>query len=296
VHVTVRPLVDADVDAARTVQTEAFAAHDRLVGDPVPELTEERVERQRRRLRHFLRHDAPGSWVAEADGQVVGVALASRRGSLWGLSLLVVDPAVQSRGIGRRLLDATLTYAEPTGPAVILSSRDARAMHRYASAGFDLHPQIRATGIIAADHVPAPSPRVRLGTADDHGLADAVDLVVRGAARGPDHGLISSYAEMLVVDGGGSGLGRSRGYAYRSGGVIETVVGTDDDAASALLQTCLARMAAEGIEVVVEHVNGAQQWAVRLIVAAGLTITPSGPVFWRGRQPPAGYLPSGPYL
>ncbi|HEU5035178.1 MAG TPA: GNAT family N-acetyltransferase, partial [Mycobacteriales bacterium] len=112
VEATIRPLTDRDVDAARTVQTVAFTALHRSQGEPVTEVTPEVVERQRRRVRHFLRHDPEGAWAAVVDGAVVGVALALRRESLWGLSLLVVDPAHQSGGIGRRLLDASLTYAE----------------------------------------------------------------------------------------------------------------------------------------------------------------------------------------
>src|SRR6476619_4719490 len=122
--VIVRPLTRADVDDAAAVQRAAFDDHDRRRGDPVPETTPERIEGQRRRITHFLVHDAAGAWVADADGRVIGVSLALKRGDLWGLSLLVVDPGVQSRGIGRRLLDAALTYADPDAPAVILSSRD----------------------------------------------------------------------------------------------------------------------------------------------------------------------------
>src|SRR5206468_6710760 len=125
--------------------------------------TPERMEGQRRRISHFLTHDPDGSWVADADGRVVGVALALKRGGMWGLSLLVVDPAVQSKGVGRRLLDAALTYAEPDQPAVILSSRDPRAIHRYASAGFDLYPQMRASGKVESSRLRRPELPVRDG-------------------------------------------------------------------------------------------------------------------------------------
>jgi hypothetical protein len=43
---------------------------------------------------------AGGSWVATIDDEVVGTALALRRDSLWGLSLLAVDPRVQSSDAG----------------------------------------------------------------------------------------------------------------------------------------------------------------------------------------------------
>src|SRR3954470_23926137 len=102
-----------DVEAVRTVQEAAFARPD----EPPRATTDEVLQRQRRRIHHFLEHDPAGSWVAELQGQVVGVALALRRAHLWGLSLLVVDPQVQSRGIGRLLMDAALRSAEGTQSA-----------------------------------------------------------------------------------------------------------------------------------------------------------------------------------
>jgi len=289
--VIVRPLTRADVDDAAAVQRAAFDDHDRRRGDPVPETTPERIEGQRRRIAHFLTHDPGGSWVAELDGNVVGVALALKRQGLWGLSLLVVDPNVQSRGMGRQLLDAALTYADPHMPGVILSSSDPRAMHRYASAGFNLYPQIRATGRPTSSRLQRPELPVRDGTPGDFLLADAVDIVVRGAPRGPDHELLASVGSMFVVD-----AGDRRGYAYVRDGRVMAVAATDDATASALLWRCLEHISDLNVEAQVDHVAGNQQWAVRIAVAAGLSMSPAGPVFWRGCSPPAAYLPSGAYL
>jgi GNAT superfamily N-acetyltransferase len=290
VQVTVRALADADIGAAREVQTRAFQEHDRSFGDPVVPVTAEVVERQRGRLQHFLTHDPAGSWVATVDGEVVGVALALRRASLWGLSLLVVDPSVQSRGVGRQLLDASLTYADGVDTAIILSSRDPRAMRRYAAAGFDLHPQIHAEGTVDRARLPASRRAVRPGGADDLAFADAVDVAVRGAPRGPDHELLARTFRMFVVDDVDG-----RGYAYaRSDGRVVAVAASDDETATALLWECLAQDA-DG-ERTVDHINAAQQWAVKVVVAAGLRLAPAGPVFWRGRTPPRSYLPDGAYL
>ena len=288
---TVRPLTEADVDGAVRVQIAAFDDHDRRWGEAVPENTPERLDAQRRRVRHFLTHDPDGAWVADDDGRVVGVALALRRHRLWGLSLLAVDPAVQSRQIGRRLLDAALGYADADGPAVILSSRDPRAIRRYASAGFALHPQVRATGTVAPSLLRVPEVPVREATPADFALADEVDLAVRGAPRGPDHELLAGQGVMFVADGGAR-----RGYAHVHGGRVRAVAATDEATASALLWRALAHACDLGTEAIVEHVAGNQQWAVRAAVEARLSIAPSGPAFWRGRTPPPAYLPCGPYL
>ena len=279
-----------DIDAAYDVQVAAFAALNRLMGEAVMADTPEGIARRHRRLHHFLAHDAGGSWVAETGGRVAGVALASMRDGLWGLSLLVVDPALHGHGIGRRLLGATLTYADPGGRGVIMATRDPGAIRLYAEAGFELHPQVRAAGVIRADRRPEASPRVRLGGPGDRALVEAIDHEVRGASRGADHDMLAFFDHFVVDDAGG------RGYAYVHGGEVQTVAATDNGTAAALLRTALASVADTGAEAVVEHLNAGQQWAVRVAVETGLTLAASGPGFWRGFGPPPAYLPSGPYL
>ena len=66
-----------------------------------------RAERGRFRIAHLQRTDPDGAWVAEDDGEIVGVALALVREGVWGLSLFGVRPGLQGRGTGHRLLDAT---------------------------------------------------------------------------------------------------------------------------------------------------------------------------------------------
>lgn len=289
-NVIVRPLTADDIDAAREVQTRSFQELDRKTGEPPWEVTPAVIERQRVRFRHFLTHDPGGSWVATVDGRVVGAALALRRENLWGLSLLVVDPDRQSLGIGRRLLDASLTYADGAETAVILSSQDPRAMRSYAVAGFDLHPQIHATGVLDRALLPRPSGRVRVGSEADVDLAESVDRRVRGAARGPDQVLLAKTCAMYVVDDPAG-----RGHAYvRDDGRIVTVAATDDATATDLLWQCLAHER-EG-SVTVDQVNGEQQWAVRVALTARLRLAPAGCVFWRGCRPPPAYLPDGGFL
>lgn len=285
--VVVRPLRDDDVATCIEVQNDSFGDYDDRFGEEREPVTEESTDRQRRRLRHFLRHDADGAWVAERRDRVVGVALASQRDNLWGLSLLAVTPAAQSLGIGGRLLDATLGYMRPDDIGVILSSRDARAMHRYAAAGFDLHPQVRAHGNVDSRWLRRPEVPVREGAADRE-LLDRLDAEVRGARRGVDHEMLSSFAEAFVADAG---------YAYvRPVGRLETIVALDEPTATALLWRCLERAHERGVGIDVGHVNGGQQWAVRVFAQARVPMEPGGPVFWKGRTPPACYLPTGAYL
>jgi GNAT superfamily N-acetyltransferase len=55
--------------------------------------------------RHLLEHDADRSFVAEADGRIVGFTAALVRGDCWYFSALFIDPAYQRQGVGRRLLE-----------------------------------------------------------------------------------------------------------------------------------------------------------------------------------------------
>lgn len=290
--VAIRPMTAADVAAATDVQIAAFGALDRAEGVESRPLTEAVMTRLHTRQHHFVHHDPRGAWVATKDGTVVGCAQALKREGLWGLSLLVVDPAVQSGGVGRKLLDASLAYAEDRGRAIILSSADPRAMRAYATSGFTLHPQVAGHGAPDRSSLRADHGRVRTGSADDVDLADEIDRSVRGAWRGPDHVRMATDMPIFVIDDVDG-----RGYAYvRSDGVVFALAGSDDETATTLLWRCLAHIVELGVAASVDHLNATQQWAVRACYDARLKVTPAGPVFWRGGVPPEAYLPSGAYL
>ena len=74
------------------------------------------------RIRQLIGTDPGGAWVAEEAGEVVGAALALEREGLWGLSLLVVSPALQSQGVGRELLERTLELRRAAASAARSSS------------------------------------------------------------------------------------------------------------------------------------------------------------------------------
>jgi GNAT superfamily N-acetyltransferase len=290
--VTVRAMTDDDVEAAAKVQIAAFAALSRQEGhDPRP-LSDAIWARIHARHRHFVAHDPAGSWVATDGDQLVGCALALRREGLWGLSLLVVDPDVQSKGTGRLLLDASLTYAEGCDRAIILSTTDPRAMRAYATSGFELYPQVEGHGEPDRAALPALHGRVRDGSLTDIDFAEGIDRVVRGAARGPDQVRLATDLAMFVIDDVDG-----RGYAYfRDDGIVFALAATDDETADALLWRCLAHSAEVGVAAHVDHMNAQQQWAIRTAYRARLKVTPAGPALWRGITPPPSYLPSGMYL
>jgi GNAT superfamily N-acetyltransferase len=280
-----RPMREDDVPAAEELKHATFADLAQRFGEPVPPPGD--PEAGYVRVRRILATDPGGSWVTEdGDGALTGVALAIMREGVWGLSLLVVRPDLQSAGTGTALLRRTLDYGADARGAIILGSPDPRALRAYARAGFALHPALSATG---TPRDVAPAPEVRPFTPADHPLAAAVDHAVRGAAHGGDlDALAAGGAELLTYP--------ERGYAVHRHGDVKTIAAFDDEAAAALLRTVLARVPA-GAKAEVDWMTGAQQWAIEVAVAARLQLRPGGAVFLRGDvgafRP---YLPGGAYL
>ena len=197
-----RPMRRDDALAVHELSVRTFTElEQRLHEPPYPA---QPPERALVRIHQLLDRDGGGAWVAERDGRLTGAALAIERDGLWGLSLLVVDPAHQSGGLGRALLARSLEYgAGGRRGAIILASPDPRALRAYSRAGFAPQPNLRAWGRPKAVETP---PGVREGGAGDFELIEQVDLAVRGAAHGSDiEALLRAGCRLLVAD--------DRGYA-----------------------------------------------------------------------------------
>jgi GNAT superfamily N-acetyltransferase len=281
--VDIRPLRREDVPSADLVAYEALWRSVPQRG----ESSDARAARGQSRVAHLLETDPGGAWVAEAEGRVVGVALALVREGLWGLSLLAVEPPRQDAGIGRRLLDAALGYAGDARGAIILSSTDPKAMRRYARAGFALVPAVAAAGIVERDRLPAPDPAIRETTHVT--LTEVASRAVRGATHARDLPNTLANGARLLVHG-------ERGFVVHTEGSPRMLAARDEDAARALLWASLAA-SPPGTTVQVDFMTAGQDWAVAICLEAGLALSPDGPVFVRGEVGPLRpYLPSGAYL
>jgi GNAT superfamily N-acetyltransferase len=283
IAVDIRPLRREDVPSVDLVAYEAL-------WQSVPqrgESSDARAARGQSRVAHLLETDPGGAWVAEAEGRVVGVALALVREGLWGLSLLAVEPPHQDQGIGRRLLDAALGYANGARGAIILSSTDPKAMRRYARAGFALVPAVAAAGIVERDRLPEPDPAIRETT--DVAPTEPASRAVRGATHARDiPNTLANGARLLVHS--------DRGFVVHTQGSPRLLAARDEDAARALLWAALAA-SPPGTTVQVDFMTAGQDWAVAICLEAGLALSPDGPVFVRGDVGPLRpYLPSGAYL
>jgi len=275
---------DEDVPAVFELSVECFEDLARRRGQP-PE-TRPRLEDVHLRYQRVLETDPGGAWVTEDDGTIAAGALAILREGVWGLSLLVVRPALQSAGLGREVLARAHDYADGARGRIILASPDERALRAYARLGLDAHPALRANGTPRG--VPPP-PDVRAGGPEDIPFTEVVDRRVRGAAHGGDIAtLLAMGAELLIAP--------ERGYAVVRDGGVRLLAAVDAAGAADVLRGALARTG-EG-QASVEWITSHQQWALRVCVDAGLRIsTDIGAVFLGGDVGPfTPYLPSGAFL
>jgi GNAT superfamily N-acetyltransferase len=272
----IRPLLPADFAASRRVAVDAMTA----LGEEMPEETPEVTARGEARIAHLQRTDPGGAWVAEEDGRVVGCALALVREGMWFLSLLMVDPAHQSKGLGKQLLDASLQTS--TDRSWILATTDPAALRRYRRAGFDLVPCLTAKGTV--DRALLPSTSVREGSwSADGEEVDDITRTIRGAGLGEDLPYLEKTGFRLLM--------ADRGYAILRPAGLVSLAADDPGTAAELLWTVLAEAPAP---VEIDWLAHDQQWAIDVCLDARLPLLKGeGHLFLRGQPPMSPYLPSG---
>ncbi len=291
--VTFRPMSEADVPGAVAAFDSGLLAM--MVRHQLP-VTGNSIQDERRRqdrTRHFLGTDPAGSWVAEDDGTVIGMSQSFVREGYWMLSQLGTVPGRQGHGVGRELLRLALSHGDPQSPGTIQCSRDPKAMALYASFGFVLHPEVAAWGAMRPGTMERPA-EVRRYEPDDVNTQEldvvtAIDREVRGSARTVD------VISMLAQPGNRLLLHADRGYAVARDERIVTLGARNEESATLVLRTMLAE-APVGETLEINWLTSAQQWAIRVVVEAGIELQPYGPVMVRGMDgPPSPYIPSGGY-
>ena len=289
--VTFRPMTEADVPAAVAAFDSGILAMLTRHALPVTRNSIQDERRRQDRTRHFLGTDPEGSWVAEEGGAVVGMSQSFVREGYWMLSQLGTLPGLQGRGVGRELLGRALSHGDPQSPGTIQCSRDPKAMALYSSFGFVLHPVVAAWGAMRPGSIERPSEVARLEpeqvTERELAVVTAVDRKVRGSARTVD------VAAMLQQPGTRLLLHADQGYAVTMDDRVVTLGARQPESATLVLRAMLAE-APVGETIEVNWLTSAQQWAIRVVVEAGIELLPFGPVMVRGMDgPPSPYIPSG---
>ena len=249
----------------------------------------ERADSWNARTSHLLDTDPAGCWVAEHDSGVVGFVVSFRRELMWCLATYAVRPTLQGQGIGRPLLEAALSHSQGCLRGMLSASTDPKALRRYAAAGFSLHPQMWLTGAVDRSALPVVE-KVRDGSAADIELMDSLDRRTRGAAHGaPDHLLMLPALRVLVS-------ATTTGSRYASAapdGAPALLAASNRRTAARLLWAVLADA---GDRITINHVTGANGWAVEVAMAAGLDVFQGGFLALRGMKPPAPYVHHGALL
>jgi len=291
--VTLRPMTEADVAGAVAAFDSGFLAMRARYGLPVTAASLQNDRRRQNRTRHFLRTDPGGSWVADDEGVIVGMSQSFVREGYWMLSQLGTVPGRQGRGLGRELLKLAHAHGDPNSPGTIQCSRDPKAMALYASFGFSLFPVVAGWGPIRAGAVERPAQVVRYEreavTEAQLDVVTAVDRSVRGSARTVD------IEMMLSEEGTRLLLHDDQAYAVAKDDRIVTLGACNEESASLVLRTMLAE-APEGETIEINWLTAGQQWAITVLIQAGVELQPYGPVMVRGMPgPPSPYIPSGGY-
>ncbi|MFC6694518.1 GNAT family N-acetyltransferase [Nocardioides daphniae] len=284
--VLIRPMRPGDVPQAERLSALAFAVLDGRADVTRPP---ERAAAWQVRTTHLVAHDAAGCWVADADGEMVGFATSLRREGLWALATYAVHPTWQGVGVGRALLRAAAQHGRGALRRMVGASSDPRAARRYRAAGLELHPTMVLEGTVDPGRLDLPG-HVRDGRSGDHEWMDSLDRGLRGAGRGDDHVLLTTTHQLRVVD-----RPHRRGYAYLApDSTVELLAASDRRTASELLTDAL--LGAGGADVRQPHVTAANQWALDVGMAAGLSLRTRGYLCLAGMKPPSPYLHHGALL
>ena len=104
-NVTIRQAVSADTETCGRIIYDAFKTS-LTATDFCP--TFPMLETAIQRANFSIAHPSIFGVVAESDGQIIGSNFLDERDPIRGLGPVTVDPRVQIRGIGRRLMEAVL--------------------------------------------------------------------------------------------------------------------------------------------------------------------------------------------
>jgi GNAT superfamily N-acetyltransferase len=236
-------------------------------------------------MTELISHPGSYSIVAERAGRIVGSNFLDERSSISGVGPITVDPAVQSAGIGRLLMQDILDHAAERGFAgvrLLQFAYNTRSLGLYSKMGF----QVR--DMVACMQGPAisaqiPGYQVRAATEADLEACNRVCLEVHGHHRGGELLDAITHGGAVVVEHGG----RITGYAT-SIGFLGHAVGETTEAIKALIG---AAQAFEGPGILVPVRNSALfQWCLqnRLRVEYVLTLMSIGLY----NEPAGAFLPS----
>jgi ribosomal protein S18 acetylase RimI-like enzyme len=161
--------------------------------------------------RRFLAMQPDGCIVAEVDGAPVGTAVGCIFGSVAWIAMVLVDVAVRGRGIGKALVEHTVSFVEGQGATCVRLDATPLGRPVYEKLGF--LPQFSLTryaGALAVEARPpassnTPQTPARIARRDDFDAILALDRsVTRTDRRKFLLRLFSERPDMQLVERGGN--------------------------------------------------------------------------------------------
>ena len=154
------------------------------------------------------------SVVAEIDGRIVGSNFLDERNTIAGVGPITVDPTVQDRAVGRRLMDAVherVAERNFAGVRLIQAGFHTRSLSLYAKLGYDVREHLacmqgNALGISVDGHVVRPATEEDIAScnrlcAQVHGHdrnGELRDAIAQGSANVVEQeGAITGYATIV---------------------------------------------------------------------------------------------------
>lgn len=126
--------------------------------------------------------------VAEDGGRIVGSNCMDERSTIAGIGPITVDPEIQNRGVGRKLMQAVMDRARERnfpGVRLVQSAFHNRSLSLYAGLGFDAREPL---SVMQGPPIKKPTEgcTVRPATAGDVAACNRVSVKVHGHDRGGD--------------------------------------------------------------------------------------------------------------
>jgi predicted N-acetyltransferase YhbS len=197
-------------------------------------------------------------FVAEEDGAVAGTALCWHQGPHHGsLGLIIVAPAHQGKGIGRRLMHLVL---DQLGDRCTVLNATVAGQPLYESLGFQAIGTLHQHQGIFAPPAASAGPRARPATPAD--IPAIVALANRGTGMARDELLkhLIGVAEGAVLEQDGAVTGFSLIRPFGRGPVMGPVVAADAACAQALIATWGDAYAGAFVRLDVTGSSGLGEW------------------------------------
>ena len=178
-------------------------------------------------LAWLLSHPGFHGIVAELDGRVVGSNFVDGRSMIAGIGPISVDPPVQNRAIGRRLMQRALDHVAQRrfpGVRLVQAAYHNRSLSLYTKLGFDAREALSTVqGPPLGIHFPGFD--VRAATEGDLAACDRLCLRVHGHDRAGEVLEAIHQGTARLVERGG----RVTGYATEIGWFAHAVGETNED-------------------------------------------------------------------